>query len=268
MKKRVCLHDRKEIAAFLQRDTVLQVYSLGDLDDLFWPGTTWYGLVDGRGIRAVVLMYSALVQPTMLAIGSDKELTHLKELVASILSLLPRKFWAHLSLGLTEVLREEYRIESPKLHYKMGLMDAGRLERGSKEGIVRLTAANRQEVLRFYERSYPGHSFEPQMLDTGQYYGLKRGRRLVSVAGVHVYSPKYKVAALANIATRPADRGKGYGRAVISHLCRQLLSKVEHVGLNVRADNEAAIGCYKSLGFGVVGTYEEGLLEAPCQGEE
>lgn len=268
MKRRICLHDRRQIAAFLRRDAMLQAYSLGDLDDAFWPGTTWYGLVDARGIRAVVLIYSALAQPTMLAIGNESELKPLEELVGSILPLLPRRFWAHMSLGLTEVLREEYRIDAPKLHYKMGLIDRRRLKDENPGEIVRLTPADRKELLRFYERSYAGHSFEPQMLDTQQYYGLRRGRQLASVAGVHVYSPKYKVAALANIATAPEHRGKGYAAAVISHLCRQLLRKVKHIGLNVAADNSSAVECYRSLGFGVVATYEEGLLEAPCQGAE
>lgn len=37
------------------------------------------------------------------------------------------------------------------------------------------------------------------MLEAGCYYGLGREGRPVSVAGVHVYSPRYRVAVLGNI---------------------------------------------------------------------
>ena len=35
------------------------------------------------------------------------------------------------------------------------------------------------------------------------------------------------------------------------------LKTVEHVGLNVKADNRPAIACYQKLGFEIVGAYEE-----------
>ncbi|HUU22516.1 MAG TPA: GNAT family N-acetyltransferase, partial [Phycisphaerae bacterium] len=104
---------------------------------------------------------------------------------------------------------------------------------------------------------YPSHWFEPRMLDTKQYFGIRGADGLVSVAGVHVYSEKYKVAALGNIATHPAHRRTGCATAAIAHLCRNLLKTVEHVGLNVKADNRPAIACYQKLGFEIVGAYEE-----------
>jgi predicted GNAT family acetyltransferase len=99
------------------------------------------------------------------------------------------------------------------------------------------------------------------MLDTNQYCGLQVGGRLVSVAGVHVYSPTYRVAALGNIATHPAHRGNGYGREATGQLCRRLFASVDHIGLNVKADNTTAIACYKSLGFDIIGSYEEYMAE-------
>jgi ribosomal protein S18 acetylase RimI-like enzyme len=44
-------------------------------------------------------------------------------------------------------------------------------------------------------------------------------------------------------------------------LCQSLLEKVEHVGLNVKADNDAAIACYRKLGFEVVAPYGEFTVE-------
>jgi predicted GNAT family acetyltransferase len=98
------------------------------------------------------------------------------------------------------------------------------------------------------------------MLETGHFYGIRRDHTLVSVAGVHVYSPLYKVGVVGNVTTHPDYRGKGLGTAVCARLCQQLLQTAEHIGLNVKADNVAAIASYKRLGFEVVGEYEEALL--------
>ena len=39
----LCLHDKKELEHFLNKDIYLHIYSIGDLDDFFWPYTIWYG---------------------------------------------------------------------------------------------------------------------------------------------------------------------------------------------------------------------------------
>jgi predicted GNAT family acetyltransferase len=127
---------------------------------------------------------------------------------------------------------------------------------------VALSAADTEDLLALYAASYPGNWFVPRMLETGLYYGIRRGRALVSVAGVHVYSPHYKVAALGNIATRPDARGRGLATAVTARLCHELLLQgIEHVGLNVKADNPSAIACYEKLGFQRVADYGEYRVE-------
>ena len=40
----VCLRDKHVIERFFRNQADLHVYSLGDLDDFFWPYTTWYAL--------------------------------------------------------------------------------------------------------------------------------------------------------------------------------------------------------------------------------
>jgi ribosomal protein S18 acetylase RimI-like enzyme len=47
---------------------------------------------------------------------------------------------------------------------------------------------------------------------------------------------------------------------VTARICRSLRAEVDHVGLNVRADNRAAIACYERLGFAPVAPYEEHLV--------
>jgi len=254
--KTVRVGDKAEIEAFLRRNTFLHIYGLGDLDDYFWRFTTWYGLTDGGRIQAIVLVYAGLRQPTLLALGQE-ELPLLRELLHSIVGLLPERFYAHLSPGSAEALEGHYRLESHGEHHKMALTDPARIAGVDTSEVVRLTSADLDELLAFYAASYPGHGFEPSMLDAGQYCGIRGRDGLISVAGVHVYSERYKVAALGNIATHPDHRGRGRGATVTAGLCKTLLGTVEHVGLNVKADNEAGMRCYAKLGFEIIGTYEE-----------
>jgi predicted GNAT family acetyltransferase len=84
----------------------------------------------------------------------------------------------------------------------------------------------------------------------------------VSVAGIHIHSKRYKLAALGNIATHPDYRGQGLAKASCAKLCQELIRTVDHIGLNVKADNASAIGCYEKLGFKHIARYEECMLES------
>ncbi len=257
----ICLHNKNQIELFLRRNTFVNIYSIGDLDDYFWRSTTWYALAEGEKIKAIVLMYSGLKQPTLLALCDDDAIPYLQELLDSIIYLLPKTFYCHLSLGLADSLQTHYKVESHGKHYKMALNDASSLTHIDTSQVVPLSKEDLGELQRFYTKAYPSHSFEPSMLDTKQCLGIKGENGLISVAGVHVYSERYKVTALANIATDPDYRRHGYGKAVIAGLCKQVQGHVDHIGLNVKSINMPALRCYESLGFEVIGSYEELIAE-------
>jgi ribosomal protein S18 acetylase RimI-like enzyme len=257
----VCLHDRGQLESFFRRDAFSNVYALGDLDDSFWPYTTWYGLADGERLRAVALVYSGLTLPTILCTGAERDLAAQEEVLRSVMGLLPRRFYCHLTCWLSGVFDGRYRLEPHGPHQKMALVDPARLPRQDDADVTALSPPDLDEVQAFYSRHYPGNWFEPQMLDTNQYCGLRVGRELVCVAGVHVCSRAYRVAALGNIATAPAFRRKGYARRVTGQLCRRLLKSADHIGLNARAENAAAIDCYASLGFARISVYEEFMAD-------
>ena len=82
----ISIHDRAELARRLRQDADLHLYELGDLDDFFWPQTTWYGTEDGN---AVVLVYGGSNPPTVLALSRPDGDAELCELVAETLPLLP-----------------------------------------------------------------------------------------------------------------------------------------------------------------------------------
>jgi hypothetical protein len=52
------VHDRAELADVLRRDAALHTHELGDLDDFFWPCTTWY-----RHGDQVALLTTAAARP-------------------------------------------------------------------------------------------------------------------------------------------------------------------------------------------------------------
>jgi ribosomal protein S18 acetylase RimI-like enzyme len=256
----ICLHERDVIAAALRRDALLHLYAIGDLDDFFWPYTNWYALAEGDQIRQVILCYNGAPMLILHALTQERA-EEMRELLRAILHLLPRRIYSHLSADLVGVFADDYRIE-PHGHYdKMALTDRTRLDGLDTCAVERLSAADLPGINALYAASYPGNWFDPRMLETGHYYGVRQGDVLLSIAGVHVYSPQYRVAALGNITTHPEARGRGLAALATARLCQELLKTVDQVGLNVRADNASAITCYTKLGFTKTGAYEEYALE-------
>jgi RimJ/RimL family protein N-acetyltransferase len=257
----VCLHSKDEVESFCRSSPLLHLYALGDLDDFFWPHTTWYALGERGQVRQLVLLYTGQPVPTVLALA-EPPVGPMRDLLRDLLRVLPRRFYAHLTEGVADVLADDYRIQPHGTHQKMGLTDRSRLAGYAADEAVALSAEDTDDLLALYEASYPGNWFVPRMLQTGFYFGIRRGPGLVSVAGVHVYSQPYKVAALGNIATRPEVRGQGLGTAVTARLCQELLrAGIECVGLNVNADNRGALAVYEKLGFARVADYGEYLVE-------
>ena len=58
------LKDKARIEAFLRNNAELHIYSLGDLDDFFWPHTRWYGWHKNGQLQDVVLIYTGTGLPT------------------------------------------------------------------------------------------------------------------------------------------------------------------------------------------------------------
>jgi ribosomal protein S18 acetylase RimI-like enzyme len=90
--------------------------------------------------------------------------------------------------------------------------------------------------------------FFPSMVADGVFHGIYEGTALVAAAGTHLLARGEGIAALGNVYTRRDRRGRGLGRLATSAVLGELAG-VETIGLNVRADNDAAQHLYESLGF-------------------
>ena len=256
------LHDKKILESHFRKNTALNVYSIGDLDDFFWKHTKWYAIGQENNIEHVVLLYSGFNPPTLIALA-DRESDLMQELLEKLRPELPERIYAHLSPGLINAFGEKSIVKNFGKHYKMALKNEGKLLKEEDNNIKRLSSEDFDKLKILYDTSYPDNFFDKRMLETGKYFGYFEKGRLEGIAGIHVYSEKYRVAALGNITTDINYRGKSIASKLSSVLCRDLLNTVDDIGLNVSMENHAAVSCYKKIGFEIIGEYEEYLLELP-----
>ena len=244
------VHEKDEIEAFLRRNVPLHIYELGDLDDFYWPHTTWYAMREKGRLRALVMVYTAEPLPVVLTLCEDKEISVHGELMHSISHLLPIRFYLHGTPGIEKALCHGYVLASMGAHCRMLLKDAVPFAGEDTSSVSPFSIGDIEALMAFYKLSYPGHSVSLSMVKAGMYWGVKKDDRIVSAGGIHVYSKRYGIAALGNIATHPGFRREGLGTAVTAKLCKVLSGSVEHIALNVRRDNAAAVNMYRRLGFG------------------
>jgi len=249
------VHDLRELEAFLRLDPELNIYGIGDLDPFFLPNTCWLARRGDGVMDAAVLIYSGPGCPTVICLS--REIPPASDLLHSVEDLLPGRFHAHLSPGLEESFGAGWKVEDAGEYLRMVLRDRAAVSRLGTIPAVELSPEDEDELSEFYRLSYPENWFDPRMLETGHYYGVRQDGMIVSAGGIHVVSEEFRVATLGNIATMPEYRGRGYGSAVTGAVCASVIRGAEHIGLNVRADNISAISCYRRLGFETVAPFGE-----------
>jgi ribosomal protein S18 acetylase RimI-like enzyme len=255
------LEEKETIAACLRRNPRAHVYELGDLDDFDWPFTRWFGWESDQRLEQLALLYTQPAVPVLLAIA-EEPLASMVELLQAVRDELPSTLYVHATAPLLDTLAGRYAIEGVEPHLKLAL---GRTDLVTRHAVATdlLGTADLDEIVAFYAEAYPGTWFVPRMLETARYVGIRRDGRLACVAGVHVHSPTWGVAALGNVATLPEWRGQGLARGACSALCLLLLADgIKTIALNVRTGNSAAIASYRRLGFEPAARYVEASLVA------
>jgi ribosomal protein S18 acetylase RimI-like enzyme len=207
----------------------------------------------------VVLLYRGEGLPIFLALSLPGKFD--SGYIQQLLKIMPDQVYAHLSPGLEDHFHQSYYIKEYGHHLKMGLFDYSLITEVDTYGTVPISDVDLDEVEYLYQISYPDNSFDPRMLQTGQYIGFRKNNQLLCIGGVHVFSPTYGVAALGNITTHPDFRNQGLARAVTAKICSLLREKIKFIGLNVKSDNEAAVHLYQSLGFKISAKYGEFSLK-------
>ena len=252
------ISDKKEIYRFLSKSPDLQLYTIGDLDDFFWPYTTWYAISEKNEIKSIALLYTGMKPPTFL-LFCEKDLYYSTELIKSIKGQLPEKFNVHLSPGLIDAFGKENIIKDYGHNYRMIL--ARDPDSVCDKNIRRLEKTDLSAINALYKVAYEDNWFDSRMIESGKYFGYFNEESLIGVAGIHVYSPVFRIAALGNIATHPDFRGQRIAYKLTSALCFDLKKSADIIGLNVKSDNSAAIKCYRNIGFEIRSSYEECFIK-------
>ncbi len=253
------IKDKDSLYTRFVKDVFLFAYHIGDLDDFYFSDCTWYGLEENGEVIEVVLLYTGLKVPTLLIFGSSEKIPYLIE---EIIDKLPDCFYCHYQGDFHEFFESKYQMMFLGTHLKMKFQgELAKLSFIDTSETVPLTEDDEQNLLSFYKESYPEGYFVPYMLKSGKYYGIKVDKKIVSVAGIHVFSPFYNIAVLGNITTHPNYRGRGLAKKCTSQLLKSFNGEVDQIGLNVKKDNIIALRLYENLGFRVHATYKEAFFE-------
>jgi ribosomal protein S18 acetylase RimI-like enzyme len=279
--------DKSVLLKFLGCNPAVNVYLLGDLEEPFFSDCHFLALVgaaeDPDGIRAALLIYTGLSTPCVMLFASGEQTGAATELLLKAVEEghMPKGvFEVHLTAQHLSILRQSKRWNvKARAHERMALDASSSLWQEALKHeqlglsippIVKLEnkPAVVEAVLQLVAEMDTRLWFEPKVLVHGTYWGVfdESSGKLVAMAGTHVISPSYGVAALGNICTHPAYRRRGYSRAVSTRCVAHLLEhcQVRTVGLNVESNNAKAIALYESIGFRQVLSFVEADLTPTC----
>ncbi|WP_146238345.1 GNAT family N-acetyltransferase [Streptomyces sp. Act143] len=102
------------------------------------------------------------------------------------------------------------------------------------------------EILALVEETKPG-PFLPRSLQYARYFGFRVHGELVAVAGLRMRPEGF--AEVSTVCTLPEYRGRGLARRLVMHLCRLVAQQGATPFLHAKADQEAVLRLYGSLGF-------------------
>jgi ribosomal protein S18 acetylase RimI-like enzyme len=111
---------------------------------------------------------------------------------------------------------------------------------------VRLGADDVPEMLDLVERTRPG-PFLARTREMGTYLGIRRGGRLVAMAGERMHPPGWTE--ISAVCTDPEHRGQGLAARLIRAVAGGIQERGERPFLHAAAANAGAVRLYESLGF-------------------
>jgi ribosomal protein S18 acetylase RimI-like enzyme len=234
--------DKGEIQAYLEHDRLYAAYAIGDLAPALFEQCTWTIAVRAEETQALVLHFGGLEPPALFLTGATGGLR-------AILKQAPYPQQVYLTCRQEHlpVTREFFAWDRPIKMWRM-ILNRDRF-RTALSDCVRLSSNHSDQLVALYAGE-DNVGFSPAQIEAGVFYGIYLDGQLVATAGTHLVSAAYGVAAVGNVFTRPAHRGRGYGsataRAVVAELVRLGVSDIV---LNVEQANLTAIRIYEKLGF-------------------
>jgi ribosomal protein S18 acetylase RimI-like enzyme len=240
---------RTQVERVLEAERLWAAYALADLEPPYARGAEWQATDD-----AVVLTYRAFDPPVLFAAGNPVG-------VGELFRRLPEGSYLFTLTGTHRALLDGRVLSSKEMPmWRMALraedfdpQRAGPAEPLSKSDVPAMVAL-------FGDHADRPDAFDASQVDDGAFYGIRADGGLVAMAGTHVVSEKRGVAAVGNVFTHPALRGRGLATRVTAAVVRRLLElRLRTVVLNVAMHNDPAMRCYEKLGFWPFCGYYEGV---------
>ncbi len=236
----------------MERDRLFAAYAIADMDDAEFARTRWGIAMDGETPVALAMEYRGISPQHLFVMGDGDGLRGILRDV-----IRPRAAYTATKPEGVPALTERYRSEPPTDMIRM-VVDRATFRPVVGEA-VRLDVGDTRHLNRLYELGLTAW-LPPEAVESGVYYGVRRGTRLIAAAGTHVISPMYGLAAVGNVYTNRDYRGQGLAKVVTSAVTEELLRDCPEVVLNVRADNPPALAAYRALGYREHTHFEERLV--------
>src|SRR3989475_4034527 len=215
--------------AFLDRDRLMAAYALADIDQPEIEGARWWIARRDGDIAAVVLIVERLPFRPCFATGASDGLAALfREAIREprvLLATPPR------SRGAIEMTYRFERVD----HMRRMNVSIQRFRPRINQDVRRLGADDLDAVIDLYghaSRTY----FTPERMRREIYFGVYQADILVAGAGTHVRSTKSGIAAVGNVLTRLAYRGRGMARSCTSAVTETALEQHRDVVLHGAED--------------------------------
>lgn len=240
-----------ETRAFLERDRLMAAYALADLDPASGDRARWWlARREGEAVACVLVVEMLPFRPCF-ATGDSEALAEIfREAIKEPRIIVAAPIPARLAI------ESVYRFDRCDRMQRMAVrLDTFRPR--ATHTAVRLGPDRLDDVIDLYgnaSRSY----FTPRRLSREIYFGVYAGSTLVSAAGTHVRSTELGVAAVGNVLTRLAYRGRGLATTCTSAVTGAAFEEHRDVVLNVRHDNGPAIAVYTRLGYRTHAPFIEG----------
>lgn len=148
-----------------------------------------------------------------------------------------------------------YMLKTPKLNLKIPVR---KMMESDTEMVANMLAEFQFFALGVALEGDQAEVMADALIDAQTLYGVEIDGEIVAIANVD-FTEKY--GKLSYVYTKDDKRGKGYARAVTSHVVDMILRKNKIPCLYAEVDNEISNGLYKSMGFEYIGRLLEFNLD-------